>query len=214
MGGCCFTPTKRDFLWWYWLLLVSIVGIPMLLAVMYVTVAPATDEAAKKRRGQVAAWIFWIGTVVTAVASYFVLDFVLDHVYPESSTHWWEGGEAYHDSYVFLALQFCVAFVCANLTNGFVRGKEWYGRIPSFLAGIVMYLFALAVPDLLFRRPAINVMQFMACMLPAHYWGLFKASPEQWTAWRALAAFVAGAPLFFVVSYFGEDFAAWVCGQF
>jgi hypothetical protein len=29
MGSCCFTPSKRDFLWWYWLLLASIVGIPM-----------------------------------------------------------------------------------------------------------------------------------------------------------------------------------------
>ena len=37
MGSCCFTPTKRDFLWWYWLFLVSIVGIPMLLAVWYVS---------------------------------------------------------------------------------------------------------------------------------------------------------------------------------
>ena len=58
MGSCCFTPTKRDFLWWYWLLLASIVGIPMLLAAICVANVSAADEAAKRRRGQVAAWTF------------------------------------------------------------------------------------------------------------------------------------------------------------
>ena len=57
MGGCCYTPTKKDFLWWYWLLLASIVGIPMLLAVLYVGRYPKADEEEKKRRGKRAAWI-------------------------------------------------------------------------------------------------------------------------------------------------------------
>ena len=47
MGGCCFVPSKRHLLWWYWLLLTSIVGIPMLLAVLYVRGRTAVDEEEK-----------------------------------------------------------------------------------------------------------------------------------------------------------------------
>ncbi len=36
MGACCFTPKRTQFLWWYWLVLASIVGIPMLLAAWYI----------------------------------------------------------------------------------------------------------------------------------------------------------------------------------
>ena len=36
MGGCCFSPRPRQLLWWYWLLLFSVVGIPMLIAALYI----------------------------------------------------------------------------------------------------------------------------------------------------------------------------------
>ena len=80
------------------------------------------------------------------------------------------------------------------------------------MAGVVLFLFAFILPAmllqgpmLLFRRPALNVMQFMACMLPAHHWGKFKDSPDTPHAWRALAAFVVAAVLVFLVARFGED---------
>jgi hypothetical protein len=215
MGDCCFTPTKRDFLWWYWLLLVSIVGIPMLLAVMYVSVAPATDEAGKRRRGQVAAWIFWLGTAVTTAATFAVLWLVLNRVYPGVAVReWWRNEGAWHDGSVFLAVQFCVAFIFASLTNGLVRGKSRYARILWFVVGILTYVVVFLLPDLAFRRPTVNVMQFIVAMLPAHCWGAFKALPERRAAWKTLAAFVIAVPLFFIVSCYGEDFAVWVFGLF
>ena len=48
MGSCCFTPRRTQFLWWYWLLLASIVGIPMFLACWYVARHTTADEEAKK----------------------------------------------------------------------------------------------------------------------------------------------------------------------
>ena len=55
-------------------------------------------------------------------------------------------------------------------------------------------------------------MQFMACMLPAHYWGKFKDLSNPKTAWHALGAFVVGALLFSLVSYWGEPFAQMIVG--
>ena len=73
MGSCCFTPTKRDFLWWYWLLLASIVGIPMLAAVLYVSQFPAADDRQNKLRGRQAALIFWVGTVLVAIVAFLIV---------------------------------------------------------------------------------------------------------------------------------------------
>jgi hypothetical protein len=50
------------------------------------------------------------------------------------------------------------------------------------------------------------------CMLPAHYWGIFKDTPDTSRAWKAFWAFLTAATLFFLVSYFGEDFAQLICG--
>jgi len=50
-----------------------------------------------------------------------------------------------------------------------------------------------------------------ACMLPTHCWGQFKDDPNRTNAWMTLVACVAGATLFFVASYYGEDFAQWIC---
>jgi uncharacterized membrane protein len=211
MGSCCYQPSKGDFLWWYWLLLVSIVGIPMLLAVLYVARQPAADdELAKQDRGRTAAWIFWVGTFVVGIASFFVVFHVLTDVYDD------QGHFRKHDyaaGWWVLAVQFFFATVMANLTNDWTRKqKRWYKRITLTTAGVFLFLLAFMVLAIvlhgamfLFRRPALNVMQFMVCMLPAHHWGKFKDSPDTPHAWRALAAFVVAAPLVFLVAYFGED---------
>src|SRR2546426_225383 len=67
MGTCCFTPRRTQFLWWYWLLLASIVGIPMLLACWYVARHPATDEGTMETVGRKAARIFWGGVLLSAL---------------------------------------------------------------------------------------------------------------------------------------------------
>jgi len=223
MGSCCFTPSKRDFLWWYWLLLASIVGIPMLLAVLYVRRNPGAEgesEEEKRKRGRIAARIFWCGSLFVAIGTFLLANVILTLIWPDEHGksvfawvgYWsWEGYQ-YSLGYRVLAIQFFLAFVMANFANDAVRRKRWYARLPLLLCFVLLHLvvvFCAAVP---FSRPAINVMQFMACMLPAHYWGRFKDSPTQRTAWTALAGFVAGAGLFFVVSYYGEDFAQLLLG--
>ena len=69
MGSCCFTPSKSDFLWWYWLLLASVVGIPMLLAVCYITKHKNADEEQKEKLGKNAIRIFWaaLACMITTV---------------------------------------------------------------------------------------------------------------------------------------------------
>ena len=213
MGACCYSPTKRNFLWWYWLLLASIVGIPMLLAVLYVASAPTADEEAKKRRGRTATWIFWVGSVFVAVAAYFVVDRILTATRsndPNDESFW---NFLYYWGWDVLAVQFFLATLATNVAEGMVRKKQWYERIPLFVICVAAYLLllvALYFAGLGFRRPAIHAMQFMACMLPAHYWGAFKESPDTDHARKALWAFLAAAGLFFLVSYFGEDFAQFV----
>ena len=133
MGGCCFTPTKRDFLWWYWLLLASIVGIPMLLAVLYVVPQKercrGQDQAACRRhRGHdlLAGEPCVLGLVL-----FFVANKLIDIQFPvpvgESR---WIAREAYYTAgYAFLALQFFAAFVAANGVNDLIRKRPWYKRV-------------------------------------------------------------------------------------
>jgi hypothetical protein len=210
MGSCCFTPTKRDFLWWYWLFLLSIVGIPMLLAVWYVSQGSGVEEQEKLRRGKVAARIFWLGTLVVGFFSFFVVTNVLEVMYPGSDGYW--GYHNYQGGYAALAVQFCIATVAANGANNLVRKRPLDARIPLLLVCLGAYWLAASV-IIPFTRPAIHFMQFLVCMLPAHCWGVFKDTPDTRRAWRAFWAFFAAAALFFLVSYFGEDFAQLFYGQ-
>jgi len=209
MGSCCFTPSKKDFLWWYWLLLASIVGIPMLLAVWYVASASEGDEDAKKWRGRTAAWIFWPGTFLVGIATFYIVPAVVALFYPGPPGYVPRLQRAeYRDGWIILAVQFFLATVAANGANDLTRKrKHWYTRIPVLILCMFGYLFFLAVGSLLYLQPAVNLMQFLVCMLPAHCWGRFKDTPPTDPAWKALWAFLAAALLFFLVSYFGEDFA-------
>jgi hypothetical protein len=215
MGSCCFTPTKRDFLWWYWLLLVSIVGIPMLLAVWYVSHGDNVDEEEKLLRGKVAARIFWWGTFVVGLSTLFLAHLVLEVLRLNGDADFWQRyqQDQLFAGYATLALQFCVATVAANATNSLVRKKPLLARIPLVLLCLGFFLITVIGATAPFRRPAINLMQFLVCMLPAHYWGVFKDTPDTSRAWKAFWAFLAAAPLFFLVSYFGEDFAELICGS-
>lgn len=211
MGSCCFTPTKRDFLWWYWLFLVSIVGIPMLLAVWYVSRGSNDDEQEKLQRGKVAAKIFWWGTFVVGLSTFFLVFKLLDVIYPNDDGYVWRQHN-YYAGYFALALQFCIAMVAANGANSLVRKRPLLVRIPLVVLCLGLFLMAVASITSPFHRPAINLMQFLVCMLPAHYWGVFKDTPDTGRAWKAFWAFLAAAALFFLVSYFGEDFAQLICG--
>jgi hypothetical protein len=218
MGTCCFAPTKRQFLWWYWLLLASIVGIPMLLAVLYVARTPGDDEEAKKRRGETAAAIFWFGSFIVALAvfgaTYYLLAVVL-YPTPDANGQRSYLGLDYFGGFWVLGLQFFLATVAANATDAAIRKRRWFARIPLTILCVFFYLLVMVflIPEGFgFPRPAVHAMQFMACMPAAHYWSRFKDSPDTGRAWKALVAFVVAAGLFFLVSYFGEDFARLICG--
>ena len=179
MGGCCFTPTKKDFLWWYWLLLASIVGIPMLLAVLYVAWLPGADDETKKRRGKTAAWIFWVGTFLVAMAAFAVAKALLLAIYPypepaNAFSYWDWNGHHYSEGFGFLALHFFCATVAANGADSLAKKQKGYVRILLVVLCLASYLLVLSFLDngilmhrFDIRRPAINVMQFLACMFPA-----------------------------------------------
>ena len=216
MGTCCFAPGKRHFLWWYWLLLVSIVGIPMLLAVGYVARRDAADEEEKKARGRTAALIFWIGTLVTAVVMFVVVFVATEAVYRHGEgdvfSYFSTAASQKRAGYCTLAIHFLVALVAASAANDVTRRLRWYWRIPVFGACVFLYLvFLTACYTPLGRlwslmwHPVIQAMQFAVCMLPAHYWGMFKDHSDSRHARKALVAFVSGATLFFVVSCFGGE---------
>jgi hypothetical protein len=175
MGSCCFTPTKRDFLWWYWLFLVSIVGIPMLLAVWYVARGSNADEQEKQRRGKVAAQIFWWGTFVVGVSTFFVVNQLLSVLYPDFGQY-----DNYFPGWIALAMQFFVATVAANATNSLVRKRPLLVRIPLVVLCVGGFLIALDAVALPFRRPAIHLLQFLVCTLPAHCWGAWPM-PVHWS---------------------------------
>jgi hypothetical protein len=181
--------------------------------VLYVARHKDVAEEQRKSVAREAASIFWLGSLAIGAGMFFFVNYVLATLYPvrDGVPRWATSGADYTGGYWCLALQFFAAFFAANGVNDFIRKHPWYVRIPLFTVCIGVYLFLLSCPGLLFRRPAINVMQFAACMLPTHCWGRFKDVPNQPRAWAALVACLAGATLFFVVSYFGEDFAQWVC---
>jgi cation transport ATPase len=185
----------------------------MLLAVLYVTRHGNVEEAEKSSVVRRAALIFWAGTFLMGFGLLFVVNMVFAAQYSGAPT-WGSEAADYTAGYAILAAQFFAAFVAANGANDLIRRHRWYVRVPLFVACIAMYLVLLVSLFLSFRRPAINVMQFATCMLPTHYWGRFKDAPNQPNAWAALLACLAGATLFFGASYFGEDFAQWVCRMF
>lgn len=212
MGSCCFTPTKRDFLWWYWLFLVSIVGIPMLLAVWYVSRGANADEEEKRRRGKAAACIFWLGTFIVGVCTFVGVRIALDVTAPDRDVAVWNKPAEFAD-YVTLALQFLITTVAANATNSLVRKYPLFARIPLMLLCLGAFLVTVTLLDAHFQRPAVNLMQFLVCMLPAHYWGVFKDRPDARQAWKAFWAFMAAAAMFFVVAHGGEPLVQLILGR-
>lgn len=208
MGSCCYTPTKKDFLWWYWLLLVSIVGIPMLLAVLYVAWHRDADEEKKRQRGVVAAWIFWLGTLVIGIWAYGVVNSAINASFANARGEVPWGSEGYRcwEGWTYLAMRFFFATVLGNLLFDVRHKRAWFVRVPQILLCFVAYLVAID-PGWTRGSSAVIVGQILVCFLPAYYWNRFKDIPDTPHAWRALLAFVAAASLFFLLSYSGEDFA-------
>lgn len=204
MGGCCFTPKKTQLLWWYWLLLFSVVGIPMLAATLYVQ-RVTRQGIIEEHHVRQASRIFWLG----AGLSFVLMGLLLAHIV-------WLGGSAgkvLWDAAVFIiSFLFWLAIaVAAARRSGKIASRSGrlvcvlcYAFVPAGLAWISWGVISLGDPSVTGFMP-LGVMKFAVCMLPAHYWHQFTTAPEKKRAWLFLGALACGTILFWVVSQYGYD---------
>lgn len=194
MGGCCYTPRRTQFLWWYWLLLASVVGIPMLLACLYVDRHPVADEMVRKRIGKQAAGIFWFGALISAILAGILSYFLLCLFYPPE----YQSGESeIHMVYLIIGylggLASCVAIG---------RGR-WPRRVLAGAGAVVGYGLYFVVGFLPFSLPEFFWLPAV-CAGVAHFFVCFAELPTPRTARAALLAVVTGACLFWAVAKYGR----------
>lgn len=104
MGSCCFTPRRTQVLWWYWLLMASIVGIPMLLACLYVARQKPGDEQAQQKVGRTAVLIFWAGTVVSTALAICGTFFLHGWLYQHNVNWGQQGSPRFDGSYLVMLM--------------------------------------------------------------------------------------------------------------
>jgi len=211
MGGCCFTPKKTQLLWWYWLLLFSVVGIPMLVAALYVQRC-ARHGIIEKYDVRRASCIFWLGAFCSLLVMGLLLAFVVHR-------GWLAGGRS-RDVAVFVVRFLVWLMVAVAAAKHSAKLGRWYGRlvcvlcyalVPAGLAWISWGVISLGGFSVMGVVP-LAVMKFGACMLPAHYWHRFTTVPETKRAWLFLGGLACGAALFWVVSQYGYDVHAGLRG--
>lgn len=200
MGSCCFTPRRTQFLWWYWLLLASIVGIPMFLACWYVSRHEIVDKEAKRNLGKKASLIFWSGTLVSAVFIVFVGWHVYQSIHPEPRFYpMFTGWEWFSDFEAFVTLLAgYLTGVAVWTALGSAIHKE--SKLRMLVTLLVFLLLTCLFPFSLFQGNLSDLpMLCAACILPAHFFGAFTGEPTQRTAVRAAVALITGAFLYWAV---------------
>ena len=199
MGGCCYAPSKREFLWWYWLLLASVVGIPMFLAAWYVARKESSEEE-KRELGKKASIVFLVATVIS-----FALAVTLGCCI------------AKHMDYLSLVGGFLIAVILANgAAKALRKNTTISGRIFPVLGHLLLWSLVCAI-DAVFLgdmvgldsgRPGVLPIYslpaffsvFAVCMLPAFCWSRFVDSPTTRNARQFLLGIVVGAFLFWAVT--------------
>jgi hypothetical protein len=204
MGGCCFTPKKTQLLWWYWLLLFSIVGIPMLAATLYVQRVTHRGMI-EERHVRRASGIFWFGAILSLMLIVLLFVFVVRLGGP--------AGKVGRDVAVFgvIFLFWLAIAVAAAKRSGKI--SRWYWRLASVLcyafvpAGLLWLPWGLTSAGRAYATGIVplGVMEFGVCMLPAHYWQRFTEAASTKRAWLFLWALTFGTFLFWVVSQYGYD---------
>lgn len=203
MGGCCFTPRKTQLLWWYWLLLFSIVGIPMFAAALYARHA-ARHGLIEPWQARRASRIFWLGACLSLLLFSLVLlcaGFEIRRL----------PGERYWNAVMLVAgflFWLMVAVGAAKLTR---KAEPRYARAAvvaccAITPAVVTWLpYALLSPAVQYGIGLLpmGVMKFLVCMLPAHHWHRFTVAPSMKRAWLFLGALALGTALFWVVSQYG-----------
>lgn len=213
MGTCCFTPKKTHFLWWYWLALASIIGIPMLLAALYVKrhKARGDDPELVAHAGAKMFWtlsalfVFGLSTVVLFSDALFrVGDFPDPHVAAKLSM-----------TLHVLILDF---FVCFIMTSFAVKPRSQapvLGMIICLFGWCIIEQFAFMVNPLdLFAVlgdgsldewfMAVSMLTFVACLPGAWGWRHFIYESTTKTARRALGLIVLSSILFYGAARYGN----------
>ena len=210
MGTCCFTPRKTHFLWWYWLLLASVVGIPMFLAARHVQRHPAESEEEQKKVSKEARKIFWSTAygflLLSCIGSYLIMS----DLNVLRSSYWGGFGHMYTltallvDFFAYFLAASYAARHCRKASNPLDRIVYIIGvlLIITFISAVSM-VFCLVIFSDFIQFPVVGLMLFLICMLPAHYWQDFQAQPTRTTSWRALAAILIAAPLFYGAARYG-----------
>jgi hypothetical protein len=202
MGSCCFTPRRTQFLWWYWLLLASIVGIPMFLACWYVARHETEDENTKKRLGKKAGRIFWWATIVTAaficVASWKIHErFVSGNT---SNTIEWYAAPHFDLSYLIILIIGYVSGVAFVTAIANASAKNRLIRLLLAIAVLGIYLVLVYEPP-----PTAELFWMLAVWAGvAHFLVGFSSRSSLKTARRAFVALICGAFLFWGVAKYGR----------
>jgi hypothetical protein len=206
MGGCCFTPRKRQLLWWYWLLLFSIVGIPMFAAALYVRRAA--------RHGLIEPWqvrraslIFWLGAGLSMILISFVLLYAGLAIRQLPGERYWNGA-VFAAGFLFWLMVAVGAAKLAEKTR--TRGARVAVLVCCAIVPAIAASLSWALAEYYWRNSMIStlptsVMKFLVCMLPAHYWHRFTVAPSTRRAWLFLTALAVGTVLFWVVSQYGYE---------
>jgi hypothetical protein len=205
MGGCCFTPRKTQLLWWYWLLLFSVVGIPMFAAALYVQRASGRGML-DRRDVRRASQIFWLGTGLSLLLMGLLLLVILTYVGPPSAGRHWES-IGFAVSFIFwLAIAVAAAKTADKVRHRLARPVivAAYALVPAYLVWLPSALPYRAAMEAWFLVP-VSLLKFIVCMLPAHFWHVFAVSPTRRKAWLFVLAMAVGTILFWLVSQYGLD---------
>ena len=198
MGTCCFTPKKTDFLWWYWLLLFSVIGIPMFLAALYIS-KRAKREGTEKKYKLTALSIFFGASIISLVLVFLLLDILKEH-----------------PSFIGFLLGFVFCMLVATAACKAVeKHSQTRKRIAVLLAFVFFWYLIYVLPSFFLSFGEFGIyggqgsvstiiMVFAVCMLPAHYWHRFSVASNKKNAWIFLVAFVIGVFLFWVAVRYGN----------
>ena len=223
MGSCCFTPRKYNFLWWYWLVLASIIGIPMLLAAWYMQrqkrkIEATPDDAVPvedrlQKAGKKAGRVFWKCAFLLAIAGMVVAIVLTYRLYSMSIAE-----HASQTEYL-LIWEF---FFCLILTN---FGTAWSRKRKTLIGKIAVFAVALLLwiklnpagilsffpfgfflvgeqPDAI--RPFVSTLTFACGWFAMYYWRDFLDQPTRRKIWRSIGAVALAAFLYYGAERYGN----------
>jgi len=185
MGSACYTPLKREFLWWYWLLLASVVGIPMFLAAWYISHRGGTEED-RLRLGLVASRVFLASAFLSVGLAAGLACWLTKH-----------------RLYVHLVGGYVICMLLANsMRRAWLQRPRWGQRVVSVLGhtGMWWVVCFFAAPALPVYSLGTFVLEPAVCALPVVCWARFVEWPTMRRAWLFLMGLLLSALLFWTVA--------------